>query len=43
MLQNIYDQMTDFYDSIEEEYATFFDNSWDWEHFHFKFLIYYFS
>ena len=21
MLQNIYDQMTDFYDSIEEEYA----------------------
>ena len=25
MLQNIYDQMTDFYDSIEEEYATFFD------------------
>lgn len=28
MLQNIYDQMTDFYDSIEEEYATFFDNSW---------------
>lgn len=30
MLQNIYDQMTDFYDSIEEEYATFFDNSWDW-------------
>ena len=29
MLQNIYDQMTDFYDSIEEEYATFFGNSWD--------------
>ena len=29
MLQNIYNQMTDFYDSIEEEYATFFDNSWD--------------
>ena len=28
MLQSIYDQMTDFYDSIEEEYATFFDNSW---------------
>ena len=51
MLQSIYDQMTDFYDSIEEEYATFFDNSWEyatffdnsweWEHFHFKFLIYY--
>ena len=36
MLQNIYDQMTDFYDSIEEEYATFI-NSWEWEHFHFKF------
>lgn len=29
MLQNIYDQMTDFYDSIEEEYATFFGNSWE--------------
>ena len=41
MLQSIYDQMTDFYDNIEEEYATFFDNSWDWEQFHFKFLIYY--
>jgi len=41
MLQNIYDQMTDFYDSIEEEYATFFDNNFDWEYFHFKFLIYY--
>ena len=41
MLQSIYDQMTEFYDSIEEEYATFFDNSWEWEHFHFKFLIYY--
>ena len=41
MLQSIYNQMTDFYDSIEEEYATFFDNSWEWEHFHFKFLIYY--
>ena len=41
MLQSIYDQMTDFYDSLEEEYATFFGDSWDWEHFHFKFLIYY--
>jgi len=41
MLQSIYDQMTDFYDSIEEEYAIFFGDSWDWENFHFKFLIYY--
>ena len=41
MLQSIYDQMTDFYNSIEEEYATFFGDSWEWEHFHFKFLIYY--
>ena len=41
MLQSIYDQMTDFYDSIEEEYATFFDNSSESEHFHCKFLIYY--
>ena len=41
MLQNIYDQMTDFYDSIEEEYATFFGDHFDWEHVHFKFLIYY--
>ena len=41
MLQSIYDQMTDFYNSIEEEYATSFGDSWDWEDFHFKFLIYY--
>ena len=41
MLQSIYDQMTDFYKSIEEEYATFFGDSWEWEDFHFKFLIYY--
>ena len=41
MLQSIYDQMTDFYDSIEEEYATFFGDHFDWEHVHFKFLIYY--
>ena len=41
MLQSIYDQMTDFYNSIEEEYATFFGDSWEWEDFHFKFLIYY--
>ena len=41
MLQSIYDQMTDFYNSIEEEYATSFGDSWDWEHLHFKFLIYY--
>ena len=40
MLQSIYDQMTDFYDSIEEEYATFFGDSGDWGHFHFKFLIF---
>ena len=41
MLQSIYDQMTDFYNSIEEEYATFFGDHFDWEHVHFKFLIYY--
>ena len=41
MLQSIYNQMTDFYDSIEEEYATFFGDHFDWEHVHFKFLIYY--
>ena len=41
MLQSIYDQMTGFYDSIEEEYATFFGDHFDWEHVHFKFLIYY--
>ena len=41
MLQSIYDQMIDFYDSIEEEYATFFGDHFDWEHVHFKFLIYY--
>lgn len=41
MLQSIHDQMTDFYDSIEEEYATFFGDHFDWEHVHFKFLIYY--
>ena len=41
MLQSIYDQMTDFYKSIEEEYATFFGDHFDWEHVHFKFLIYY--
>ena len=28
MLQNIYDQMTDFYRNIEEEYATFFGDNW---------------
>ena len=37
MLQSIYNQMTDFYNSIEEEYATFFGDSWEWEDFHFKF------
>ena len=41
MLQSIYDQMTDFYKSIEEEYAAFFGDNFDWEDFHFKFLIYY--
>ena len=41
MLQSIYDQMIDFYKSIEEEYATFFGDNFDWEDFHFKFLIYY--
>ena len=41
MLKSIHDQMTDFYDSIEEEYATFFGDHFDWEHVHFKFLIYY--
>ena len=33
MLQSIYDQMTDFYKSIEEEYATFFGDNFDWEDF----------
>ena len=41
MLQSIYNQMTDFYNSIEEEYGTFFGDHFDWEHVHFKFLIYY--
>ena len=41
MLQRIYNQMTDFYNSIEEEYGTFFGDHFDWEHVHFKFLIYY--
>ena len=41
MLQKIYEQMTDFYRNIEEEYGTFFGDHFDWEHFHFKFLIYY--
>lgn len=41
MLQKIYEQMTDFYRNIEEEYGTFFGDYFDWEHVHFKFLIYY--
>ena len=41
MLQKIYEQMTDFYRNIEEEYAMFFGDHFDWEHVHFKFLIYY--
>ena len=41
MLQSIYEQMTDFYRNIEEEYGTVFGDNFDWEHFHFKFLIYY--
>ena len=41
MLQRIYEQMADFYRNIEEEYGTFFGDHFDWEHFHFKFLIYY--
>ena len=41
MLQSIYDQMMDFYRNIEEEYGTFFGDHFDWEHVHFKFLIYY--
>ena len=41
MLQKIYEQMADFYRNIEEEYGTFFGDHFDWEHFHFKFLIYY--
>ena len=39
----IYEQMADFYRNIEEEYGTFFGDHFDWEHFHFKFLIYYLS
>ena len=42
MLQKIYEQMADFYSNIEEEYGMFFGDYFDWEHFHFKFLIYYF-
>ena len=30
-----------FYRNIEEEYGTVFGDNFDWEHFHFKFLIYY--
>ena len=41
MLQRIYEQMSDFYVSIEEEYSSVLDDHFDWEHFHFKFLIYY--
>ena len=41
MLQKIYEQMADFYRNIEEEYGTVFGDNFDWEHFHFKFLIYY--
>ena len=41
MLQRIYEQMSDFYESIEEEYGGFFGDGLEWEHFHFKFLIYY--
>lgn len=42
MLKSIYEQMADFYRNIEEEYGTVFGDHFDWEHFHFKFLIYYF-
>ena len=41
MLQSIYDQMMDFYRNIEEEYGPTFGDNFDWEHVHFKFLIYY--
>ena len=41
MLQSIHDQMMDFYRNIEEEYGMFFGDNFDWEHVHFKFLIYY--
>ena len=41
MLQKIYEQMTDFYRNIEEEYGMFLGDNFDWEHVHFKFLIYY--
>ena len=41
MLQSIYDQMMDFYRNIEEEYGMLFGDNFDWEHVHFKFLIYY--
>ena len=39
MLQKIYEQMTDFYRNIEEEYGTFFGDHFDWEHFHFELKI----
>lgn len=41
MLKSIYEQMADFYRNIEKEYGTVFGDHFDWEHFHFKFLIYY--
>ena len=41
MLQKIYEQMADFYRNIEEEYGMFLGDNFDWEHVHFKFLIYY--
>ena len=41
MLQEIYKQMLDFYEIIEEEYADLFADDLEWVHLHFKFLIYY--
>ena len=41
MLQEIYKQMSDFYEIIEEEYADVFADDLEWVHLHFKFLIYY--
>ena len=35
MLQKIYEQMTDFYRNIEEEYDAVFGDDFDWEQFSF--------
>ncbi|ODO26418.1 recombinase RecX, partial [Streptococcus pneumoniae] len=41
MLLKIYEQMAHVYDSIEEEYGPISCDYFDWEHVHFKVLLYY--